>query len=187
MLSKESKIRVLENFYALDYVFFGKPLQKVEACCLGLVEEYVNVKGALLAIMVEMYKLVGHSPKQLTEKLSSKAFTSNARRYAKYARESSQKIVTTEKAKNNIKEQLKRVVSENKNVNIPNLVENLIREKAFKLAVDHLLIARTVAESKDVTKMNDWTGKLLEDSYKILRDSLVESALTILDDGGKDL
>ena len=24
MLTKESKIRVLENFYALDYVFFGR-------------------------------------------------------------------------------------------------------------------------------------------------------------------
>lgn len=187
MLSKESKIRVLENFYSLDYIFFGKPLKKVESCCLGLVEEYINVKGALLAIMVEMYKLVEHSPKPLTEKISTKVFTANAKRYAKYARESAQKIVTTEKAKQNIKEQLKRNLSENKNVNVPKLVEGLIREKAFKLAVDHLLIARTIAESKGVSKMNEWTGKLLEDSYKILRDSVVESALTILDDGGKDI
>lgn len=187
MLSKESKVRVLENFYALDYIFFGKPLVKVEACCLGLVEEYVNVKGALLSIMVEMYKLVGHSPEKLTEKVSAKEFTSNARRYAKYARQSAQKIVTTEKAKQNIKEQLKRIISENKNINVPETIEGLIREKAFKLAVDHLLIARTIAESSDVNKLNDWTGKLLEDSYKILRDSVVESALTILDDGGKDI
>jgi len=27
-LSKESKIRVLEDFYAIDYVFFGKPAKK---------------------------------------------------------------------------------------------------------------------------------------------------------------
>jgi len=131
--------------------------------------------------------MVDHSPKQLTEKLTTKDFTSNAKRYAKYARESAQKIVTTKKARDNIKEQLKRIVSENKNVEVPNVVENLIREKAFKLAVDHLLIARTIAESKNVKSMNEWTGKLLEDSYKILRDSVVESALTILDDGGKDI
>jgi hypothetical protein len=187
MLSKESKIRVLENFYALDYIFFGKPMAKVDSCCLGLVEEYINVKGALLSIMVEMYKLVEHSPTKLSKKLTTSEFTSNARRYAKYARQSAQKIVTTEKAKQNIKEELKRNISENKNVNIPNLVESLIREKAFKLAVDHLLIARTIAESKNVNNMNEWTGKLLEDSYKILRDSVVESALTILDDGGKDI
>ena len=33
MLQKESKIRVLENFYSLDYVFFGKPVQKMKGCC----------------------------------------------------------------------------------------------------------------------------------------------------------
>jgi hypothetical protein len=137
--------------------------------------------------MVEMYKLVEHSPAKLSEKLTTKDFTSNARRYAQYARQSAKKIVTTEKAKQNIKEQLKRVISENKNVNIPEIVESLIREKAFKLAVDHLLIARTIAESKNVQNMNEWTGKLLEDSYKILRDSVVESALTILENGGKDI
>jgi hypothetical protein len=187
MLSKESKIRVLENFYALDYIFFGKPMAKVESCCIGLVEEYVNVKGALLSIMVEMYKLIEHSPAKLTAKLTTREFTSNAKRYSAYARQSAKKLVTTEKAKQNIKEQLKLRVSEKKDMNIPTLVENLIREKAFKLAVDHLLIARTIAESKNVKNMNEWTGKLLEDSYKILRDSVVESALTILENGGKDI
>jgi len=46
MLSTESKIRVLENFYALDYVFFGKPVQEVEFCCPLVKEEYLSVKGA---------------------------------------------------------------------------------------------------------------------------------------------
>ena len=40
MLQKESKIRVLENFYALDNVFFGKPVQKMKSCCEALAEDY---------------------------------------------------------------------------------------------------------------------------------------------------
>jgi len=30
--------------------------------------------------------------------------------------------------------------------------------------------------------MNDWTGRIVEDSYKILRDNLCETAMMILDD-----
>ncbi len=44
MLTKESKIRTLENFYALDYAFFGKPLKKVETCCEALAEDYITAK-----------------------------------------------------------------------------------------------------------------------------------------------
>ena len=62
MLLKESKIRVLENFYGLDYVFFGKPLTRVESCCPLIKEDYLSVKGALLSVFVEMLKLVDHQP-----------------------------------------------------------------------------------------------------------------------------
>ena len=62
-LKKESKIRVLENFYSLDYVLFGKPVSKVDTCCPVFVEEYLSVKGALLSTVVEMYNLINYSPK----------------------------------------------------------------------------------------------------------------------------
>ena len=46
--------------------------------------------------------------------------------------------------------------------------------------LNNLIIARILGESKTYKNLNDWTGKIIEDSYKILRDSLVESALSIL-------
>ncbi len=54
MLQKESKIRVLENFYGLDYVFFGKPVQKMQGCCEALAEDYMTIKGAFMSLMIEM-------------------------------------------------------------------------------------------------------------------------------------
>ena len=54
-LKKESKIRVLENFYSLDYVLFGKPVSKVDICCPVFVEEYLSIKGALMSLVIEMY------------------------------------------------------------------------------------------------------------------------------------
>jgi hypothetical protein len=182
MLSKESKIRVLENFYGLDYIFFGKPLLKIESCCPIVKEEYMSVKGALLSVYIEMLKLVSHKPKVIKEKLATKDIHNLAREGARYARKTSRKVVTTEKARVDIKADLKQTLKEDKNTDITSVVESKIREKAFRLAVDSLLVARTLAESENVKTLNTWEGKIIEDSYKILRDGLCEAATLILDD-----
>ena len=180
MLSKESKIRVLENFYALDYVFFGKSVGQVESCCPLVKEEYLSIKGALLSVFVEMIKLIDHKPEGVTEQVDSKVLMQNARASARTARENAQRIVSTSKSRANIKEALKEKIKEDKDLNISEAIEKQIREKAFTLAIDSLLLARVVSESTDLSKLNDWEGTIIEDSYKILRDNLVESAYEIL-------
>lgn len=180
MLSKESKIKVLENFYALDYIFFGKPLKKFESCCPAVRQEYLSVKGALMSIIVEMLKLIEHSPEKLTERIKTDGLLKNAREGAKLARENSKRIVSSKRSRDNIKAELREAIRENKDVDISKEVEQKIREKAFCLAADNLLIARLISESKNYKNLNDWSGRILEDSYKILRDSLVESAVIIL-------
>lgn len=182
MLSKESKIKVLENFYGLDYIFFGKKLSKVKSCCPIIKEEYVSVKGALLSVFVEMLKLVDHKPAIIKEKLFKKDIQRLAREGARFARKASRRVVTTEKARNDIKADLKQTLKEDKNSNITNVVEIKIREKAYRLAIDSLLVARTLTESKNVKSLNTWEGKIIEDSYKILRDGLCEAATLILED-----
>jgi hypothetical protein len=187
MLSKESKIRVLENFYSLDYVFFGKPVSQVDMCCPLVKEEYLSVKGALMSVYVEILKLVQHAPEAIEEKVNSKILMGLARKSAKIARENAQKIVTTPKARANIKETLKEALKEDKKVDVSKVVENTIRSKAFSLAVDNLLIARSIKESKAVKSLNEWEGQIVEDSYKILRDNLVEAARMVLETDEEDV
>jgi uncharacterized protein YaiL (DUF2058 family) len=182
MLSKESKIGVLENFYGIDYVLLGKPVGKIQNCCPVVKEEYISIKGALLSVFVEMLRLMDHSPKSLKEQIDSTALKGIAKENAKTSRLASQKIVKTENARRDIKAELKEALTENKNVDVTTLVESKIREKAFRLALDHLLIARALNEAKNLEGLNDWTGKVVEDSYKILRDSLCETAMMLLDD-----
>jgi hypothetical protein len=182
MLSKESKIRVLENFYGIDYVFFGKPVAKVDNCCPIVKEEYVSIKGALMSVFVEMLRLMEHSPQPIEEKINSKALNEMARKSAAKSRYASQKVVTTEAARRDIKNDLKTALSENKDADVTRLVETKIREKAFRLAVDNLLVARALSEAQNLEAMNEWTGKIVEDSYKILRDSLCETAMMLLYD-----
>jgi len=182
MLSKESKMKVLENFYGVDYVFFGKPLSKVKSCCPVIKEEYITVKGALLSIYIEMLNLIDHRPPQITEVLTSRDIKYMAKDGARFARRTSKKIVTTEKARKDIKMELTGVIKEGSPQDLSTLVEEKIREKAYSLAIDTLMIARTLIVSKNIKEMNTWEGKIIEDSYKILRDSLCETAILILSD-----
>lgn len=182
MLSKESKIKVLESFYGLDYVFFGKELSNVVNCCPVVKEEFVSIKGALLSVYVEMLKLMKHSPEPIEEKVDSKALKANSKQVAREAREASSAVVQTEQARKDIKAELKEAMTNDKNVDINKVIESRIREKAFRLAVDNMLVARALTEAQDLESLNDWSGKIVEDSYKILRDSLCETAMLILDD-----
>jgi len=186
MLSKESKIKVLENFYGVDYVFFGKGLKTVSNCCPVVKEEYLSIKGALMSVYIEMLKLMEYSPAPLQEKIGSSALMANARASAKAARFAAQKVVTTEAARKDIKAELKESLNQNKDQDVASLVESKIREKAFRLAVDNMLVARALTEAKNLKGMKEWSGKIIEDSYKILRDSLCETAMLILDDGDLD-
>ena len=179
-LTKESKIKVLENFYALDYVFFGKSVREAASCCPALLNEFVAVKGALLSVVIEMFKLVEHSPAPLAERVDSKKLRNLSRKSARVARENCKRILASSKGRADVKASLREVIAQEENVNVDELVQTKIREKAFSLAVDNLLIAKTIAESKHYDKLNGWEGKIIEDAYKVLRDSLVENAMAIL-------
>jgi len=181
MLSKESKIRVLENFYGLDYVFFGQPLTEVASCCPLIKEDYLSVKGALLSVFVEMLKLIEHTPEEIKVQVRKSQLHEVAKFYAKSAREAAERVVTTEKARQDIKLELRQMIEEGESVDVPALVEAMIREKAFRLAVDNLLVARVLGESLDMNALNSFEGRIVEDSYKVLRDNLCETANLILD------
>lgn len=181
MLQKESKIRVLENFYGLDYVFFGKPVGKMKSCCEALVEDYITIKGAFMSLMIEMYGIINHSPEVLEEKLNSKRIKINARENAKIARENAKHLVESKQGRNDVKKALKESLEENSDLNIEDEVQETIRKTAFGLAVDNLLVGRALIESKTPEKLNEWDGQIIEDAYKVLRTNMVESALFILE------
>jgi hypothetical protein len=182
MLSKESKIKVLEAFYGIDFALFGKPLKKIDNCCPVIKEEYVSIKGALLSVYVEMLKLMEHTPEPLEEKVNMKEMLKNSIKGAKMAREAARKVVATERARADIKGELREALAENKKLDITALVESKIKEKAYRLAVDNILVAQSLKEAKNLDAMKSWEGEIIEDSYKILRDSMCETAMMILDD-----
>ena len=182
MLLKETKIRVLENFYALDYIFFGTPVSEIEVCCPLVKEEYLSIKGALMSVYLEMLKLMEHAPEESVEKVTSKDMMMDAQYSAQIARNEAEALVVTDKSREVIKQTITEAIHSDDDVDIPALVEQKIREKAFSIAVDNLLIGRSIYEAENLDDMDSWEGQIIEDSYKILRDNLVEAAHQILYD-----
>jgi len=183
-LSNGSKVRILESFQSIDYVLFGKPLSEMEVCsCDGntLKEDYISVKGALLSTLIEMFKLTKHSPRVIKKEITPKKLRIMAKESAQIARDNCKKLVSSEKGRDSVKMELREsLMSKKKKINLESLVKRKIREKAFKLALDNLLVARTLTESKKLKVLNDWSGKIVEDAYRVLRDQLVESAVKII-------
>jgi len=186
-LSKSAKIKLLENFYGLDYVLFEKPVKEVEVCCPVLVTEYLAVKGALLSTLIEMYRLVEYTPKEILEKVDTKELMESSSKVAEWAREKAKGLLLKKRSRNYVKEQITKVLESDpsQKKDIEKVTEAKIKEQAYSFAIDTMLIARMLAESKSYTKMNDWKGKILEDAYKILRDNLIECAITMMEDDGK--
>lgn len=187
-LSKETKIRVLENFYAIDYILFGTPLKNIklteneecDVCNQTMIDEYVTAKGALISTVIEMYRLIGHTPKTIEEKVTTKLLSKMARESAKISRKNAVTLIKEQRARDEIKNNLVATITETNNINVENEVKSQIREKAYALAIDNLLIARTINESKNYKELDSWTGRIIEDAYKMLRDSVVEASFEIL-------
>jgi len=183
MLPKESKIRVLEGFYGLDYLFFGKQLSELQVDP-ALAERYLVLKSAISSVMVEMFKIVDHQP-EIKHEVNADTLHECAKRDAHAAKEICKRLVVTEDGKADIKAQVKDLLTENndivKEVPITQIVAEEVQRKAYSLAIDTLLIAKMLKESKRYQALNESHGRVLEDSYKLIRDSLIESAQDIID------
>lgn len=184
-LSKESKMQVLENFYGLDYIFFNKPIKELDYCCPALAEEYVNLKGALMSVFIEMLKVMEHEPDVITERVTVDKIREQASVSADKSRFASSKLMQTEAAKASIKDSLIESMATGggeDEIDPKEFIQFEIQTKSYALAVDNLMLAKPLSEAKDVKAMLSFEGNLLEDSYKILRDGLCECALIILDE-----
>ena len=134
-----------------------------------------------MSVMLEMFNLVTHTPDVIEEHITSNKLYDMAVESARVARDNSKAIVESDQARIDIKSEIKESIELDKNAKVEDLVKLKIQEKAYKLALDNLLVARMISESTDYQQLNTWSGKIVEDAYKILRDSLVESAISIND------
>jgi hypothetical protein len=183
-MNKGSKNRILENYYALDYVFFKKPISEVTICCPFFIQEYLSAKGALLSILVDMYKLIEHKPLLKEDApLKTSDLLPIAEKTAIIAKKNAQVLINSPKGQQSIKKAVSESIKRNKDkLTIEEITDHHVLKRAFSSALDNMLINRTISESKSVSKLNEWQGQVLERAYKRMRTTLIETAISILEE-----
>ena len=181
--NKESKIRILENFFAVDHILLGKRVTDVKACCPALIDEYITSKGALMSVLIDMYNLIEYSPKNISEKVDFKKVFKKSKVLAEAAKMTCKRVMVSSKGKDFIKQQVKNQLTESteSKVNINEVIDETILMGLKTIALDNLLVAPMLAESRQYSKLNEWEGAILEDAYKTLRNDLVELGKVIID------
>jgi hypothetical protein len=181
MLKNNSKKRILENFKALDFIFFGKPIDEVETCCPFLKEDYLSTKGMFFSIIIEIYDLINHNPKSdnFNEIQNINDLIESSKKSAKVAVENSKKILNTKNGKKTLVEQINRSLKNDENQNLNDVVQEEIKRKAFSIAIDNIIIAKAIRETENYKNLNSWKGGVLEEAYKTVRDNLIETSIII--------
>jgi len=180
MLSKESKLRILENFVAIDYLFFGKSIHEMNVD-KELMQQYFELKGALCSALVETYSFVKHAPNKIEKILQENDIKKLAVNSAVTARKNVKQLLVCEEGKVNVVNAVFEAVKLSESENVDSVVNFTIQEKAFQLGLDNMLIARAFNESENISEIDTFSGQLLKDTYKVLRNSLIETALEIIE------
>lgn len=178
-MTKENKIRVLENFQTIDRLLFGKPASKLIGCCPALLTEYVSTKGALLSVIVEMMKLTNYKAPTIKKTVTSKLLVESSKFVANKIKNETKKVMMGKKMKTHLKKSLMEQVRKNQIMNLSEDVKQKIQSKTMSVALDNLLIGRMLNESCDYSKFKKMEGRILKEAYLTVRDSLVECAMDL--------
>ena len=173
MLSSRDKFNLLRNYKALDYICFGKPIEevaKVEGVDRTLVSQYITTKGGLISVVIEMTKMC--ETKTGDEELDPKTLVNESKKVAASSITAGIHVLKTKKAREYIKEQVLSSSKDDK-ADVDKAIDLKLAEAALSFSIDSLLIGTVLAEATSFSKINDWEGVIVENTYKVLRNDLL--------------
>jgi len=178
-MTKENKVRILENFQTIDRLLFGKPSKNLIGCCPALMLEYTNTKGALLSVIIEMMKVTNYQAPLIKKKVTSKLLTESSIFVANKIKKATKKVMIGKKMKSHLKESLMKQIKKHQISNLSEDIKQQVESKTMSVALDNLLIGRMLKESCDYSKFNKMEGRILQEAYITVRDALVECAVDL--------
>ena len=98
---------------------------------------------------------------------------------AKIAIENTKKILNTKNGKKSLTEEVSRSLKNDEKQDLNDVIQEEIKRKAFSVAIDNIIIAKAIRETKDYKNLNSWKGGVLEEAYKTIRDNLIETSIII--------
>ena len=181
MKNRELMTKILEAWYVVDSILFNDHAKYVikEG---SKFREYISLKGAMLSSLYEYYSHIKYQPIYEDGVLPTdiKVLVENARKTAIYSKKVASKMLQKENIKTALKQKIIREAEENNAKDVNSFSEQVIQEKFTQLTLDNILVGIPVLDSQDQDKCDDMKGQILEDSYKMMRNNLMDLAKTCM-------
>jgi hypothetical protein len=179
MKDKPCRACVIENlkkWYVIDSILLNEHANRVFLRGEDF-RQYTMMKAALLSNLYEYYQHVGYVPK--LEKLkNTKMVQESAVKLAKVGKASASKMLQNKSVKESIKHYLMKEAKEHKIKDYQDFSKKVISERFLRMSLDNVLIGLPLLESKNVKAATDFKGEILEEAYRVIRNSLVYLAKT---------
>ena len=168
--------KLLENWYSIDSVLLNGHAKDV------IVEgtkfkEYIVMKASLLSNVYEYWQKVKYEPSEEEMPSDVNSLQESAVVTAKKVKELSAKMLKRENVKRKIKNIVMTEASKYGISDLSSFGDKVVQEKFLELSIDNILIGLPVLESKKLSKTCVSECKILEDSHRMIRSSLVRLAL----------
>lgn len=175
---KSVTTKILESWYTIDEILFGQDA-KLVITESDTFKDYVTIKSSMLTNLFEYYDVIGYTPKNNKPVTNVNMLTESSKVISETCKKISSKVLNTEMIKKDI---TAAIVSESKKCpkcDSSKLADAIIHEKFIQLTMDNALIGVPLMESKHVDNASNFRAKILQESHKIMRDSLIRLALTV--------
>lgn len=170
-MSKNAQSAILSNWFGIDRVLFGEnsPQDLMEA---SEYESYISSKGALLSNLYEIYVRAGYNPSKKFENLQELALY--GMKMGDKSRKLSKEMIMNESLSESVRNEMIQV-SISEGVDVGMVSTGIVDRKVKELALDNLLIAKSLKEGCSKC-LDNWQGKVLVDAHRTLRNSLIEQS-----------
>ncbi len=171
MANSKFKIAVLEHWFGIDKVLFGKNADSV------LKEEeldrYLTTKGAFISNLFEIYKKLGHQPS--TQYQTVNEMVEYSATQAGEATTRANEILKNSSVSSIVRKEIREMGS-TEDLDESQVAHFVVLRRRNAVALDSMMLESALSPDNK-KELSDWQGKVLVDAHKTLRDSLIDIAL----------
>jgi len=172
-LNKGKKTKILEHWFGIDQVLFGKSAKTILEG--EELKKYYSTKAALLSNLFEMYGIIGYTPKNNSYGSIANLIEAATKIATKSFKRSSDLLNEDSIALKSIKKEIKNTgLSEGLENN--EVTKYVVLKRNSAVALDSMMLESVLNKSRK-DNLKEWNGKVMLDSHKVLRDTLIEISL----------
>jgi hypothetical protein len=169
-IDKKPIIENLKHWYTIDSLLLNEHAHN--AFVKGAdYKQYLILKSSLLTNLYEYHKHIGYQADN--EYKNSKVLQESAVQSAKLSKSVTAKMMQRPEFVAQIKES---IIKESLNHEVYDKAEfsrKLINERFMRMNLDNVLIGMPLMEAKHPGRANDFQGSILEEAYRLMRNSLI--------------